>query len=121
MNVEQISAQEIKAIIKEVGGLVSVYRYGENEFGEASGEQLVGMITGYFYRQDKYMSIRVDIAGSTAKPAGEAEYRLLTWVDDDTSQIQPGDYFDYNGIQYKITDLGKFESAYFNMSLERVM
>ncbi|MZQ76208.1 MAG: hypothetical protein GT589_08685 [Peptoclostridium sp.] len=118
MNVEQISAQEIKGIIKEVGGLVSVYRAGENEFGESSGEQLVGIITGYFYKHDKHAGIKIDIAGGVAKPSGEAEYRLLTWVDENTSQIQPGDYFEYNGIRYKITDLGKFENAYFNMSLE---
>ncbi|MZQ75262.1 MAG: hypothetical protein GT589_03785 [Peptoclostridium sp.] len=118
MNVEQISAQEIKAIIKEVGGLVSVLRNGENEFGEPVESPFGIIIAGYFYKQDKYMGIKIDTAGSTVKAAGEAAYRLLTGVDDDTLQIQSGDYFEYNGIQYKITDLGKFENAYFNMSLE---
>lgn len=119
MNVELISAQEIESVVKEVGGLVAIYRNGENEFGEPAGEQLVAIITGYFYKKDKYKHITVDVAGATVGASGEAvEHRLLTWVSEDTSKIQTGDYFEYGGNTYKIVALGKFENAYLNMSLE---
>lgn len=117
MNVEFISAQEIEEIVKEFGGDITIGRKGENEFGEPSTENQVVTVRGYFYEKRPNVQLNVSTAGEVAKR--QTEYRLLTAQNEDTRKINVGDEFVYNGDRYKIVDLGKFETSYFEMEVVR--
>lgn len=116
MNVEFITAQEIADILKEFGGPIEILRNGENEFGEPDGESTVTTVTGYFYERNPNIKVSVSTSGETAKR--DIEYRLMVSRDAESEKIRLYDEFSYNGDRYKIIDLGKFESAYFEMFCE---
>ncbi|MDO4754508.1 MAG: hypothetical protein Q4A41_05830 [Bacillota bacterium] len=118
MNVEFITAQEVADILREFGGLIEVLRNGENEFGEPEGENTVTMVTGYFYERRRSVQVSISTNGETSKSVGNTEYRLMVARDEESEKIKLYDEFLYNGNRYKIIDLGKFESAYFEMFCE---
>jgi len=97
MNTEFITSQEIAEIIKEFGGAVQILRHTKDEFGESE----------------------ITISGETvSSSASGTPYRLMMARDVESEKIRVNDEFIYNLDRYKIIDLGKFESAYFDMYCE---
>ena len=95
MNTEFITSQEIAEIIKEFGGAVQINRY------------------------TKGINLNISISGETVSTsASGTPYRLMMARDVESEKIRVNDEFVYNLDRYKIIDLGKFESAYFDMYCE---
>ena len=119
MNTEFIMSQEIAEIIKEFGGAVQINRYTKDEFGESENNTVVTTVLAYFYEKSKGINLNISIYGEiVSTSASGTPYRLMMARDVESEKIRVNDEFVYNLDRYKINDLGKFESAYFDMYCE---
>lgn len=119
MNTEFIMSQEIAEIIKEFGGAVQINRYTKDEFGESENNTVVTTVLAYFYEKSKGINLNISISGEiVSTSASGTPYRLMMARDVESKKIRVNDEFVYNLDRYKIIDLGKFESAYFDMYCE---
>lgn len=119
MNTEVITSQEIAEVIKEFGGAVQILRHTKDEFGESEINTVVTTVLAYFYEKNKGINLNISISGETvSSSASGTPYRLMMARDLESEKICVNDEFVYNLDRYKIIDLGKFESAYFDMYCE---
>lgn len=119
MNKEFITSQEIEVIVNEFGGQIQILTSSINEFNEPVDNELVTTITGLFYEDKKDITLQVNSGGQVSSTNSNTSYRLMTAQNEESKKIKINDTFEYNGDKYKIIDLGKFESSFYDIYLEK--
>jgi hypothetical protein len=108
---------KVKKVIDKFPTYVDIYRDVKNEYEEPSGKGLICSIKGFYHEGNNAISAITTDKGQVKR---SKQKFLMVIVDDMTSKIKENYYFELDGVNYKITDLGNQNmlNIYFDMLLE---